>query len=84
MNFRENCVVKAAEHVADARNMREYENKKISLCRATKSLDRPDQVLTLVCDFAQNGELPSFGSEQPGEVYFFHHSQYISLASSTQ
>jgi hypothetical protein len=61
----------AAEHVSDARNMREYGNEKIALCKATNHLQREEKVLTLVCDYSQNGEIPSFGSEQPGEVYYF-------------
>ena len=68
---RENCVMDAAEHVSDARNMREYANEKIALCKATNNLQREDKVVTLVCDYSQNGEIPSFGSEQPGEVYYF-------------
>jgi hypothetical protein len=68
---RENCVTDAAEHVADARNMREYANEKVALCKSTNLLEREEKVHTLVCDFSQNGELPSYGSEQPGEVYYF-------------
>ena len=52
--------------------MREYANEKIALCKSTKNEQhRNNKVHTLVCDFSQNGEIPSFGSEQPGEVYYF-------------
>jgi hypothetical protein len=58
INCRENNVLDAAEHVADARNMREYANEKIALCKATTNHERANKVLTLVCDYSQNGEIP--------------------------
>ena len=51
--------------------MREYANERIDECRETAGLERSERIHTLVCDYAQNGELPSFGSEQPGDVYYY-------------
>jgi hypothetical protein len=40
---------------------------------AMKTVDNQpsERVLTLIYDYAKNGEFPSFGSEQPGEMYYF-------------
>jgi hypothetical protein len=71
MDKREDSILLAAKHVAEARSMREYANEKILLCKSTKMLHRSQKVVTIVCDYSQNGELPSFGDQQPGEVYYF-------------
>ena len=71
MDKREDSILVAAKHVSEAKSMREYANEKISLCKSTVMMDRSERVVTIVCDYSQNGEIPSFGNEQPGEVYYF-------------
>jgi hypothetical protein len=71
LDEKEKSLLEAAHHVEEAMSMRELANRKICECKASADKPRSERVITICCDYAQNGELPSYGNEQPGETYYF-------------
>jgi hypothetical protein len=72
VNKRETDILKAAKHVEEAINMREYCNWMIEQCKATKTFSKNcEKTITIIADYSQNGELPSYGNQQPGETYYY-------------
>jgi hypothetical protein len=71
VNQRETDILKAAKHVEEAINMREYCNWMIEQCKATQQNTNNERTITLNADYSQNGELPSYGNQQPGETYYY-------------
>ena len=62
---------KAAKHVRMAEAQRSLFNKQKKRAVETRFCEKSERVVTLVCDYAQNLTLPNFGSEQPGETYYY-------------
>ena len=69
----ETIVSKFKLHVDQYSNMRKLVKEKIELSREHESMSKEWQSRTIVqiADFAQNLDLPHFGSEQPGDIYYF-------------
>jgi hypothetical protein len=71
LDDKEKSLLDAAKHVEEAQSMRELANRKILERRETANKPRSERVVTVCCDYAQNGELPSYGNKQLGETYYF-------------
>ena len=71
----EDLVEQAAKHVMMAKKQRELFNikKDLATVDAISHPPTPDEhkVLCFVADYAQNMDIPSFRSEQPGETYYY-------------
>ena len=67
----ESEVKKAAKHVHMAEAQRTLFNRQKLEAIRTRFNEKSERVLTFVCDYAQNMTLPNFGSEQPGETYYY-------------
>jgi hypothetical protein len=70
---RDDIILKAAKHVAMAREQRQLVNRKVAESKQDVTDNRPrsERRITLICDFAQNLYLPNLASEQPGETYYY-------------
>lgn len=69
----ESIVSKFKVHVEKYSNMRKLVKEKIDLSREHE-LSRKEwssRTIVQIADFAQNLDLPHFGSEQPGDIYYF-------------
>lgn len=68
----ENTLEKASSHVADAKEMRAYANKKMKEAQDDNRAGVEWQHIRncIVVDYCQNMELPFFGASQPGESYY--------------
>jgi hypothetical protein len=64
-------VLDAAKHVKAAMNFREFANAKTQQAKDTADKPNSEKTITIIGDYAQNGELPSFGCQQPGGVYYY-------------
>jgi len=62
----EQVILKAAKHVKMACIQREYYNEKKAEAKAN-----PSEIKVYTIDYAQNVMMPHFGSEQPGETYYY-------------
>ena len=61
----------AAMHVRMAKDQRELFNRQKTLARNTVALPKSERIVTFMCDYAQNLYVQNFGSEQPGETYYY-------------
>jgi hypothetical protein len=72
---RENLIEKAGKHVKDAKAQRAYMEEKKEEAKEDENKNPAVQWSemqdTLVADYCQNMELPYFGSDQPGDTYYF-------------
>ena len=61
------------KHVQQYKAMRKYTDEKIAIARKleTKGVDWNENIIVNVCDYSQNMGVPHFGSEQPGDTYYF-------------
>ena len=66
-------LLRAAKHIHAARSQRSLYQKLVrkAINDAKAKLQHKDRAYTLVVDYGQNMELPSFKSEQPGTVYYY-------------
>ena len=64
--IRENIIVNAKSHCERAKKQRTYFNQATLYARQHPT----DTVDCLVMDYAQNLALPSYNSEQPGDIYY--------------
>ena len=73
MEAQEDLIVRAAKHVAMAKEQRQLFVRKKAEARedAIKGIPQEQRTYTFVADFAQNMYLPNFASEQPGATYYF-------------
>ena len=73
IEHRENQFIVAARHVTEAQAMRKFAQEKTAQAKADALQNRPrnETTKTLFADFSQGAELPYFGSEQPGETYYY-------------
>jgi hypothetical protein len=62
-----------SKHVKEARAQRELANEYLKKSKedATNNTPHGERTYAMCADFAQNMEVPSFNSEQPGETYYF-------------
>ena len=69
----ESIIIEAAQHVTRAHSQRLYaiELQEESRLDAINEVAHEDRRYTFIGDFAQNIYLPFFGSNQPGETYYF-------------
>ena len=71
----ERAVEEAAKHVDDAKAQRNlvHAYKEIAVTSNTRENDVPHHERTYMFyfDYAQNVQCPQFGSEQPGETYYY-------------
>ena len=69
----ENVVSKFKLHVDQYSNMRNLVKEKVEISREHELVNKEWSKRTIVhiADFAQNLDLPHFGSEQPGDIYYF-------------
>ena len=69
----ENLMLKAAAHVKSAIAQRNLANNKVQQAIDDMLAEVPHQqrTYTFIADYCQNFGLPYFGSEQPGETYYF-------------
>lgn len=71
----EKDIIDTSTHVKDARAQREYVNelKNIAVQSNSAESDTPHSQRTYLFyfDYAQNVQCPQFGSEQPGETYYY-------------
>ena len=67
----EKAIEVASEHVQMAKEQRDKFIEQKNSARATKDKPKGERVVTFVCDYSQNLYLPNFGSEQPGETYYY-------------
>ncbi len=70
---RENEILRIARHISEARSMRTLAKERMASAKNATKNNLPDAEMeyTIVCDYAQNMEMPYFGSAQPGETYYF-------------
>ena len=70
---RERLLTLAGKHVKQKSDMRNYCDSlvKISQQHEKDNIGWTERVVTEVADYAQNMDVPHFGSEQPGDTYFF-------------
>ena len=70
---RELMLLEAAVHIKMARAQRALYQLKVELAvaAALAKRDHSEMVFTLVVDYGQNMELPSYRKEQPGVTYYF-------------
>lgn len=70
---REGAIAKAYVHVDAARKQRAYVNSKVNDAFQDRLENRPhsERRYVLYGDYCQNMCMPHFGSEQPGETYYF-------------
>lgn len=63
----------AAVYIKMARSQRALYQKKVELAvaAARDSVDHSEMVYTLVVDYGQNMELPSYRKEQPGVTFYY-------------
>ena len=66
-------ILKLSRHVKAARAQRLLLQKKQKEARDShyNGADTDNKIRCLVVDYAQNMELPWFGEEQPGEIYYY-------------
>ena len=66
-------VSKFRHHVLQFSNMRNFVKKLIDISKEHTMNDVPwkERVIVEIADFAQNLDLPHFGSEQPGDTYYY-------------
>ena len=71
--MRERLLTEAGKHVKQKSDMREYCNSLVLISKQHKqeNIAWNDRVITEVADYAQNLDVPHFGSEQPGDTYYF-------------
>ena len=69
----EDIVAKAGKHCKQAKSMRELFNEMKLLAKQadTDSTPHAERLYCLVVDYCMNLALPHFGSEQPGETYYY-------------
>ena len=69
----EATVSKYMVHVTQFANMRNHVKTLIATAKQHHKTDTPWQqcLYVQIADFAQNLDLPHFGSEQPGDIYYF-------------
>jgi hypothetical protein len=73
LDERENLLLEAAQHVREAQAMRKFAQEKTAQAKDDAEQKRPrsESTKTLFADYSQGAELPYFGSEQPGETYYY-------------
>jgi hypothetical protein len=73
MEAREQMILDAALHVNEAQAMRSMAQEKVKQAKTDRrdGVPRKDATVTLFADYAQSMELPMFGSEQPGETFYY-------------
>jgi hypothetical protein len=62
---------KANDHVTQARSQRELVGLREEEATASRNHAHCDRSFCLVADYCQNLSLPHFGSEQPGDTYYY-------------
>jgi hypothetical protein len=69
----EKAIMDAAEHVKKARAQRLLVNEKMAKAKedALANTIHSDRINTLIVDYGQNMQLPSFGTSQPGDTYYY-------------
>jgi hypothetical protein len=69
----EQLIQQAAAHVEAAIAMRKFINKRTedSQLQKTNNVEHELMCYTIVVDYAQNMDVPHFGSQQPGETYYY-------------
>ena len=75
---REEVLLEAAQHVKEAQAMRKYEQEKMALAKSDDVCHKVEMLATngtisktLFADYSQGAGIPFFGSEQPGETYYY-------------
>ena len=69
----EDISLKLAAHVRQFREMRQYVKELVLISRAhwRQHVTWVNRTLVDIADFAQNLDMPHFGSEQPGDTYYY-------------
>ena len=69
---REELIAKAAKHCKQAQAMRTvFNNVKLLAQQANESTPHAERIYCIVVDYCMNLAVPYFGSEQPGETYYY-------------
>ena len=71
MKETEDLIQKAALHVNQAPEQRNYANSKVREAKEDKGKDHCDSPRCFVMDYAQNRCVPHLGNVQPGATYYY-------------
>jgi len=69
--LRKKHIIEMGKHMEAFDTQRSVVNYFMALAKSESHLPFPEKTTVLVGDYAQNLDLPHFGKEQPGKLYFF-------------